>query len=252
MKINRKDKKLFKIYLNMQKLYYSNGTNNHDAHNKNIDYWNILLEPLLKKKIKQNDLILDYGCGKGRNLLNANSLGYRQGIGVDISKNNIDYCKKSYSKLNNKFILNDGYSLKKIKNVSFVMSTITLQHIPVHKIRYSIISSIFKILKKNGIFTLQMGYNKNLYYKTFYYNNFIVRKLHDYFNIKFCYKGKFNDYYDNNFNAKSTNGADDVTITNKNFLLNDLKKVGFKILKHEIRKSFLDKHEKWIYVTSQK
>ena len=103
MKITIKEKNRFKTFLNMQKLFYKDGTNNHEDHNKNIDYWNILLDPLLKKKIKENDLILDYGCGKGRNILNANSLGYRKVIGVDISKSNINYCKNSYSKLKNKY-----------------------------------------------------------------------------------------------------------------------------------------------------
>ena len=97
-----------------------------------------------------------------------------------------------------------------------------------------------------------MGFNKNLYYKSFYYNNFIFRKLYDYLNIKFYYNAKFNNYYDNNYHAKKTNGYCDVTITNKNFLLNDLKKIGFKIKKYKIRKSFLDKHKKWIYVICQK
>lgn len=81
-------------YLKMQKNFYLYGTNNHEEHNKNNDYWNILLKPLIKNEIPKNEKILDYGCGKGRNVINFICLGYKNAYGVDISQSNINYCKK--------------------------------------------------------------------------------------------------------------------------------------------------------------
>jgi 2-polyprenyl-3-methyl-5-hydroxy-6-metoxy-1,4-benzoquinol methylase len=80
----------------MQKREYLYGTNNHEIHNENPDYWNILLKSFITNKISKSAKILDYGCGRGRNVINLNALGYKNVYGVDISRSNINYCNKTW------------------------------------------------------------------------------------------------------------------------------------------------------------
>lgn len=44
-------------------------------------------------KLKENDYVLDLGCGKGRHSIYLNSLGFHV-IGADLSKNSIDFAKQ--------------------------------------------------------------------------------------------------------------------------------------------------------------
>ena len=51
--------------------FYANGTNNHEAHNKNKKYFNVLLKDITEDPDKwENKKALDYGSGKGRNVTN--------------------------------------------------------------------------------------------------------------------------------------------------------------------------------------
>ena len=61
-------------YTLMQKGWYNPGTNNHEEHNNNPDYWDILLKDLKDKDKWAGKNALDFGCGKGRNVTNMLSL----------------------------------------------------------------------------------------------------------------------------------------------------------------------------------
>lgn len=214
-----------------QKLAYLPGTSNHEVHNDNPDYWNILLSPLTLDPEKYRDkLALDFGGGKGRNIMNIESFGlFRRIDGVDISQSNINYLKNNYSYLKSKFIINNGLDLNMVpsEEYDFIMSTIVFQHIPVYKIRDSLLKEIFRVLRPNGVFTFQMGYGRkpdsNL--------------------------DKISLYYDNAFSAKGTNGSHDVRVTNTEDVINHLIEIGFEQIKYKICDSWHDnQHPRWIYI----
>jgi hypothetical protein len=66
--------------------------------------------------------------------------------------------------------------------------------------------------------------------------------------------GHFNTrgYYDDYFEAESTNSGCDVKIDNPEHLVKDLEKVGFVDIKFEITQSFSDFHDFWIFVKAYK
>ena len=210
--------------------FYANGTNNHEAHNKNKKYFNVLLKDITEDPDKwKNKKALDYGSGKGRNVTNLfDAADFDQVDGVDISKNNVAYCKETYKDLNSNFYLINGYSLDEIEDntYNFAMSTIVLQHVCVHEMRYKIKKEIYRVLDKGGIFSFQMGYGEQLL-------------------------GGQSVYSANKYNESTSNGRADVKIQPDTLpdLVSDLKEIGFKNITHEIHESFADGgHTNWVYM----
>lgn len=220
------------MYSSMQKNFYKNGTTNHLEHNENPDYWELLLGTI-KEKDFEGKKALDFGCGKGRNITNMQSFKKFERVdGVDISQRNIDVCEEHFK--DSIFYTNNGTDLSEIPSdeYHFVMSTIVLQHIPVHEIRFSLLKEIYRVMAEGGYFNFQMGYGDNLINP-----NGNDRKA----------------YHDNFYAAKGTNGDYDVRVINEQDLIDDLTKIGFKNVKVFIKDSFSDYgHPKWIYVNCEK
>lgn len=218
-------------YTLMQKNVYSNGTTNHEEHNLNSDYWDILLVDLKNSDNWNGKSALDFACGKGRNVKNLHNLcKWNKVDGVDISESNIEFCKKNYIDYKSNWFCNNGVDLSEISSdeYDFVMSTIALQHIPVYDIRHNIMKEILRVLKSGGLFSFQMGFGVG---------------LEDQFG-----RPK-SSYFDNDYDANGTNSSHDVRVQNENEIINDLEKIGFVDVKTEIRNSFSDAgHPKWIYV----
>lgn len=222
-------------YINTLHRVYDNGTNNHLQHNDNPLYWDLLLKDLkINKKLFEGKKALDFGCGKGRNVTNMLSLAnFKQVDGVDISKNNIEYCKEKYSNQNSDFYLNNGKDLKDLKTDEYfyVMSTIVFQHICVHELRYNLKKEIYRVMKKGGIFSFQMGYG----------------------DLKWKGNNNVYSYYSNNYNVKSSNSDDDVRVEDINFLIKDLKEIGFINISYSIEKTFNNGgHPNWVYINCKK
>lgn len=222
----------------MQKLVYKKGTSNHEEHNANKDYWDILLEPLTNKNHSwMNKKALDFGCGKGRNIINIIKIcDFSNVDGIDISRANIEYCKRNIkNNIKSEFYISDGKTLKPIKNsfYDFVVSTIVLQHICVYDIRDTILRDIFRVLKTGGILSFQMGYNSSV--------------------LDPNSKKKLTTYYENNTRALGTNSSNDVVVQDKKEVINHLKDIGFVNIKTTIRNSFSDIiHKNWIYILAEK
>lgn len=227
-----------KDYLNMQKIQYENESlrwninykdpvvGYYHEHNLFDDY-----EKYLFPEIDTSEMIaLEYGCGPGRNLIRFHNR-FKRIDGVDIVKNNIDNCiinmKDAGFEPGNLYV-NDGDKIPTEDNVyDIVFSVICLQHICVHKIRYKIMQEVFRVLKPNGYFCFQMGYGTPKY-------NCV-------------------NYYDNNYDSTVTNGGNDVSVTNYEFLKEDLDKIGFKNFKYFIdRTGPGDDHGNWIWVQVQR
>ena len=218
--------------------YNMNISGNHRFHDSNENYKKILLKPIYDDQNMFNgEYAMDFGCGQGRNVSNLilwfPSL-FKRVDGVDISESNIEYC---WGNLKNEvndsekynFYVNNGYDLSAMESdfYKFTMSTITLQHICVHETRISLMKEIYRIMKKGGVFSFQMGYSKEI--------------------------GSIRvGYYDNKYDATATNGACDVEVTDEQFLIEDLRNIGFVDIEFDIVDSFQGDHDKWIYVRCKK
>ena len=89
---------------------------------------------------------------------------------------------------------------------------------------------MFRVLRNNGSITIQMGYGKSQ-----------------------GLKDVSVDYYDNFFEAYSTNGGMDVMIENYIDVKNDLLEIGFDNFNYYISKVGPgDKHQHWIFFSAQK
>jgi ubiquinone/menaquinone biosynthesis C-methylase UbiE len=225
-------------YTIMQKEYYDNeGTTgrmnreNHMPHNKNPDYWNILVKDTEDPSFL-NKVGLDFGCGCGRNVLNLYER-FKRMDGVDISPELISTCKTNMenhgidTNLYNFYTCN-GIDLSIINDETydFVMSTIVLQHICVHDIRYNYLKEFYRIMKPSSILSFQMGFGTN--------------------------HNSTSDYYDNFYDATKTNSGQDVRVTNPNDIINELKEIGFTNITHVISHSWNDLHDQWIFIRAEK
>ena len=224
-------------YTQMQKAYYDNegvtgGMNkeNHMKHNGNEDYWNILVKDTEDPSFL-NKIGLDFGCGCGRNVLNLYKRFQRMD-GVDISPELIATCESNLEQFTEahryKFYTCNGVSLDVIGDsiYDFVMSTIVLQHICVHDIRYNYLKEFYRVMKSGGILSIQLGFGN-------------------------C-PSSFRDYHDNYYDATGTNSDCDVRVTNPDDITNELKQIGFKNVTFVIRPAWDGPHDQWIFVRAEK
>jgi SAM-dependent methyltransferase len=216
--------------------FYKSGTSNHLEHNENPDYFDVLLKEVTSAPKNWEDKVaLDFGCGKGRNVVNLFDLAkWKKVDGVDISKDNINYCNENYKDLKSTFYKNSGSDLSDISSnfYDFVMSTIVFQHIPVREVRVNLKKEIYRTLKCGGIFSFQMGHGKQI----------LKSKNHS-------------SYLDNAYSANGSNGMCDVQITpeTEKDLIKDLEEIGFENIEFFVKPSFSDdSHENWIYVSCKK
>ena len=110
--------------------------------------WHVLKFNFVKKQINQKAVHLDVGCGPGTFI---GMLKSKICKGLDISKKQINYAKKTYQTRNKKFYLikNNKFPFK--SNYFDSISIIELiEHLDRQSIN-KIISESFRVLKKNGL-----------------------------------------------------------------------------------------------------
>jgi ubiquinone/menaquinone biosynthesis C-methylase UbiE len=221
-------------YTKMQKAQYASGTNNHENHNANSNYWDILLGDLKDKQNWDGKIALDFACGKGRNVTNMlNLCDWARVDGIDISEGNISHNKNEYQSQNSNWYCNNGTDVSQLNDneYDFIMSTIALQHIPVYDIRKSLITDLLRTLKPGGIFSFQLGYGEGLESPI----------------------GPRVSYFENHYDAPGTNSICDVRVHTEEEVINDLKEIGFVNITTEVRESYDDSgHPQWIYVKCYK
>ena len=227
-------------YASMQSNHYENAASTWDLNNRDPvvgsfdqhNNWPDYDEYLFKHCINFNSC-LDFGCGPGRNIVKYNDK-FKIFDGVDISQTNLDNAAKWLNankcpteKTN--LIKCNGYNLEEISDNSYdvVMSTIALQHICVHEIRQSYFKEFYRILKNEGTFTAQMGFGNGHPMSV--------------------------GYYENKYDATSTNSHCDTRVEDPIFLEKDLYDCGFVDFQYYIRPVGPgDSHSQWIFFSVHK
>ena len=229
-------------YLNMQLSHYNQRANDwsidnrnpvvgsYQEHNDFKDYDTYLFDGIDTSNLKA----LDYGSGPGRNLIRFNNR-FKEIDGVDISPVNKE---KAEINLADAGIPFPNYYVTSGDNIpvndstyDVIFSTICLQHICCHEIRFNIMKDVYRTLKAGGIFCAQMGMGGKVV------------------------KGEKMsvNYYENKYDAKSTNGKMDVSIEKEKYLITDLHKIGFDRYKSHIGKTGPgDNHKNWIWFQARK
>lgn len=102
----------------------------------------------------QKDIkILDIGCGTGHLLYYLEKRGYKNFLGIDISPQQVNFCKENVSKHVGKF---DAFEFLKDKKNTYdvVVANDLLEHIPKGKI-LKFLKLVNEALKSNGIFLMK-------------------------------------------------------------------------------------------------
>jgi len=228
-------------YTTMQKEWYEGDSHNWNVNNRNAvvgsfdahNNWNDY--EFLFKDIEncENKIVLDFGCGPGRNLVKYSSK-FKRIDGTDIAEKNLQNALlwikyNNIEKEKHNVILCNGIDLNTICDNTYdiVMSTICMQHICVYDIRFNYLKEFYRVLKNGGHITIQMGYGTP--------SPMTV------------------DYYDNYYDARSTNRGCDTKISDVKQIEKDLLSIGYKDFRYYIRPTGPgDCHPNWIFFNATK
>lgn len=231
-------------YIEMQKNFYEGAASRsrygqeikadsvvgtYHAHNDWADYDRFLMRYI--DESYKSKLALDFGCGPGRNIVRYSHLFARMD-GCDIANKNIENAKENlefHGLSGSIFYLTNGNDLGDAPSncYDFIMSTICMQHICVHAIRFSIFQHMFRALRKGGRISIQMGFGSPSPSTVGYYDNFV--------------------------DAQTTNRGCDTCIDNSDQLERDLHSIGFLNFDYWVRPVGPgDSHPYWIFFTATK
>ncbi|TEU06070.1 MAG: class I SAM-dependent methyltransferase, partial [Candidatus Aminicenantes bacterium] len=101
----------------------------------------------------RNAQILDVGCGAGHFLYYLGKKGYTDFLGIDISRQQVDFCRENISQ---RVELADAFEYLKDKKKAFdaVVANDMLEHIPKEEI-ITFVKLVNTALKDNGIFLIR-------------------------------------------------------------------------------------------------
>lgn len=205
-----------------------------------LNAWSDYEEYWLKGLTGRTKVALDFGCGPGRNIARWHHL-FKRIDGVDICQQNLDNARVwiAANGLNpNNYVLKTcgGMGLAKVRDGTYdvVMSTLTLQHICVHRTRLKILKEFNRVLRGGGWITIQMGYGDG--------PNRRGGMRHSV------------PYFQNYPKADGTNGEWDTRVEDPKFLEHDLDVAGFVDFEYWIRPKGPHEavHPNWIFFRARK
>lgn len=263
-----------KKYRDMQRKYYDEQSENmlkfnHGGHCKNPDYATTLLQSCHDDISWKDAKIFEFGCGCGRNILWLldHARWCQEVSGCDISANNIANTREllepegwwrggSIVPLNpphTELYVSSGMDCGSApsNHYDMVFSTIVLQHICVHSIRYSIMEDVHRILVPGGLFSFQMGFDGELESTPPPYPSRVgLVHTHEPCGVKVDAQAL---YHEDNTDAIATNSSADVRITDPQEVIADLEKIGFKDVTHKITNAWQDDaHRYWIWFQARR
>lgn len=163
--------------MNQHNLYIANQYNiiSNEFDNSRVRIWNTVKNFLNSYDINHMNL-LDAGCGNGKNMIYANTIGYNT-IGFDISNNLLDICKKKNLNVYYSDILNDNIDLKYDK----ILAIAVLHHLDSIDLQILAIKNLFNSLNENGsllvsFWSKEKNYNNNN-------NNILSKNVKDFRNF---------------------------------------------------------------------
>jgi SAM-dependent methyltransferase len=215
------------VYTSNEKIDHVVGS--YEKHNEWKDYDDYLMKYV--DNDYKNKIALDFGCGPCRNIIKYHNR-FARIDGCDISPENLENGKKNLNfhkiSIPNLYSTNGDDLGDAQKNYyDFIFSTIALQHICVHEIRFSILKCMYNTLKNNGRISIQMGFG--------------IESPNS--------VGYFENYYE----APGTNRTCDTRVEDPYFIQNDLSIIGFKQFEYWIRPVGPgDNHPNWIFFTAVK
>ena len=175
---------------------------------------------------------LDFGCGPGRMIVQY-WRSFKRIDGADIAAGNLlnaaKWIELNLGDVDLELYQTNGVDLNLIPDSVYdvVFSCICLQHIPVHEIRLNLFKEFWRVLKPGGWFTAQMGFGDT--------------------------QGPDAGYYENRYEAGSTNGACDVMVPSVLLLESDLTACRFKNFSSVLRPAGpCDRHPQWVYFRAQR
>lgn len=201
---------------------------------KEHDEWSDYETYMMKYVRPENDLIaLDFGCGPGRNIRRWTNW-FKRIDGADISKINIENARvflrgQLLEEKNPNLYVTNGTNCGDAKSdtYDFVFSTVCLQHICSHSVRFQILTDIYRILKPGGRISIQMGYGTP--------SPMTV------------------GYFEDNFSAEATNRSCDTEISDVSEPKTDFDRIGFTNFESWIRPVGPgDIHPSWVFLTATK
>ena len=198
------------------------------------DDWEDYLLYLMKYVPKNSQLVaLDFGCGPGRNIRKWSSR-FARIDGADISKTNLSNARiflknqLTTDKQPLLFVTNGTNCGAAASNYyDFVFSSICLQHICSHTVRFQILEDIFRILKPGGRISIQLGYGSP--------SPLTV------------------GYFEDNYGAEATNRSCDTEVADPSEPMVDFAQLGYENFEYWIRPVGPgDLHPNWIFLTATK
>lgn len=239
-------------YLEMQKNHYHREASRWSLTDKNPvvggyhkhNVWEDYDNYLFKDFNTEGLIAIDYGTGPGRNIIKFWNR-FERIDGVDIGEKNIANAKINLEEAkisgNNLYVCDGKSTPCEDASYDVWFSVITLQHIACYDVRFSILEDAYRILKPDGYICFQMGYGGR---DTSGHNYRVYNKSNQILTA---------GYYDNDTDAKTTNGFHDVTVENEQQVIDDLNKIGFKDVKIDLRPTGPGcSHKQWIYVQGTK
>ena len=139
-----------------------------EEYEKMAEFYNLNYGKFMPKDKNAN--ILDIGCGAGHFLYFLLKNGYRNFLGIDISKSQIEFCKKY---ITDKVLVSDAFDFLKDKNEIYDLITANdfIEHIKKEKI-IEFLKLSYKSLKNGGILIIKTGNIGNIFGLFFRYKDF--------------------------------------------------------------------------------
>lgn len=242
-------------YVAMQRRQYDAGAatlvaSNHRHHNFAPEYWGLLLRPVVTDpRLWRGKRALDVACGGGRNVLNLLRLAAWDRVdGCDLIARHVEGTAaaaladgwdsarvRAWQSAGASLAAADGSAPAPRDEYDFVMSAIAFQHICVHEVRRGILVDILQALVPGGLASIQYVFRDGP-----------------------LVPGQHAAYFDNVFDAKGTNSAHDVRITDPADVIADLEDVGFVDVTVEVgaanlgATTIVSYPDQWLVVSARK